>query len=252
MKRCTNIIKIKLFFLLLIISNFGYSQNKTILIEEENDDSLLIKNFEEHDAKWAGISVGINTLLDKGFSRTFENFPEWKNSIYQSIHIEINLIDYKIPIKNELGMITGLGFSMKNYTFSDNWTLHEKLNEKTGSTGYVTLDTNEFNTNKLQCIHITTPILLEYTIKQKSWLQVGFILGYKLSSSTTQTIIDKNRKSKTTLKGSFGLNSLSADAIIRLGHEDWGVFGSYNVTSLFNQKTMPYVSPLTVGISFNY
>jgi hypothetical protein len=241
--------------LLLILSMF----NLSVFAQEEEvatvEDSLLDLEFNKHEGYWEGLEFGLNMLTTGNFSRNFSTDPQWENTVYKSFYFNINFLDHKFILKeNKLGITTGFGANFTQVAFQDRWTLSDVYSTNDSIVyGDVQLNPEiDYSTNKLKIAYVHIPVLLEFTPNKKTWISAGVIGGFKVASSTKQVIEDKNLKTITKNKGSFGIIPFKLDATIRVGHKDWGMFANYALVNLFNTKNMAQVRPINFGVLYNF
>ncbi|MBP6460269.1 MAG: outer membrane beta-barrel protein [Crocinitomicaceae bacterium] len=240
-----------LFGLLMTIS---LSAQNSLFLDEENDDTLLLKKYRMHDGHWAGIDLGMNVLLNSSFGRDFGLEPQWKNAVQNSWNINLNILDHKFLIEeNKLGLTVGLGINYSQTAFTKNFFMYEAYDSVTKQievfSGY---DKVNYSRDKLRVIYLQVPLLLEFTPIKNSWISAGVVGGYRVGSSTRVDIEDKKTVTILKTRGTFNLKPFKLDATIRGGYKDWGAFVTYSLVPMFKTSKNVDVHPFSFGLSFNY
>ena len=246
-----------IFISVVLFSTTMYGQN-SIFLDEENDDTLLLKKYKQHDGHWAGIDFGMNVLLNNSLNRQFGGSTQWKNSIINSLYFNVNILDHKfILVENKLGVTVGLGINHSQISFTNNFTIKEEydsiqkdivVNYYSGTSG----TQQNLNINKLRSTYVQIPVLVEFMPTLKSWVSIGALIGYRLGSSTKQEYELQKSQFITKTKGDFNLLPFKVDATIRGGYKDWGLFATYSLVPIFNTSKTDEIHPFTFGVSFNY
>lgn len=207
---------------------------------------------DEIEGHFSGISFGPTILMNPNFETNFPNHPQWKNDPGKSFSWDLNFYEHKFPIfHNYFGITTGAGVNitqigMRQYQFGPN-----------SDSALVFLDTlNSYSKNKLRGYYLTVPILLEFCSKKSGdegfFFTAGIVGGVRFASSvkTIENTNDRDVKQKT--KGSFGLNAFKADALVKFGYNNWGLYAQYGLIPLFDTNHTAQVNPLVVGLSYNF
>lgn len=222
----------------------------SIFIDEE-EDSLLAKEYDKHDGKFGtGVDFGFNMLVNNSFNRNFTKFPEWKNEVATSYYWNVNLIDHKFILKeNKWGFTTGFGLNFSNYQFQNRYALVEKIDASSNEVyPSFKLDTINYETNKIRTAYIQVPFLVEYTPMDKVWILAGLIAGYNISTYYQQEFTEGNATIIRSYKGKFGINRFKLDGTIQAGYGIWGVFATYGLSNLLNTNLVPELHPLSLGV----
>ncbi len=80
------------------------------------------------------------------------------------------------------------------------------------------------------------------------YLSMGIIGGVRIGSNTK--FATEHDEGKT--KGSYGLNAFRADAAVKLGYGQFGLFANYGLIPLFDTEKTVAVHPVTLGLTFNF
>lgn len=221
------------------------------IISNSNEDSLEIT--KRFDAHWAGFDIGALILMSNGFNSTFENNPYWENNIGKSSSVNLNILEYKLPIaKQYFGLTTGLGLAFSTFGFKDNYLLYHDQD-----TVFAVKDTlQSYRNNGLTATYLTVPLLLEFSTKAKQkksfYVAAGVVGGLRLGSSTTKTgKYENGDRFQTVVRSKYNLNPVTLDATLRAGYGWIGVYASYQLNSLFKNNKTVDVFPFKVGVTFN-
>jgi TonB family protein len=208
---------------------------------------------KQYDAHWAGMDIGTLILMNENFNTNFDAYPYWKNNIAKSISLNLNFYEYKVPfVKQYFGMTTGLGVSISTIGFKDNYLLKHDQNST-----YALKDTlQSYKTNSLTSYYLTVPLLLEFSSKAKQkksgYVTAGVVGGLRFASSTTKTGKYANGdRFQNIVRSNYNLTPFTLDAMFRAGYDWFGVYASYQMTSLFMKGKTVIIYPLKVGVTFN-
>jgi len=227
---------------------------RTSIFVDEEEDSLLAKEYDKHDGKFGtGVDFGFNILLNNSFNRDFTNFPQWKNDAASSYYWNVNLIDHKFILKeNKWGFTTGFGLNFSNYQFQNRYALTEKIDAVSNDVyPSFKLDTINYETNKIRTAYVQVPFLVEFTPTSKVWFMAGLIAGYNISTYYQQEFTEGNATIIRSYKGKFGINRFKLDGTVQAGYGIWGVFATYGLSNLMNTNLVPEVPelhPLSMGV----
>ena len=154
--------------------------------------------------------------------------------------------------KKTFGVVTGLGFSFNDYTFSDPFTI--KKQENNGMIIPVKIDesTSSLKKSKLHINYLNVPLFLEVKTPLRMGgshlsLGAGVIGGLYLGSHTKIKNYD-GYKDKT--QSNFHISQWKYDITGRIGFGDICVFVNYGMTSIFKDGKGPQIYPVQFGISF--
>jgi hypothetical protein len=218
-----------------------------------------------YDAHWAGFDIGFNTLMSGPFEQSFTNHPYWKNNIAHSIQFNFNLLEYKLPFfKQFLGLTTGLGVSVSNYSFKND-AVNYTLQFNPDSTYASVFNTSAFNNdtvdgllkrNELTLGYIQIPLLFEFASKNRQeksfYLSAGVVGGLRFSSVYSQKgKYESGAKFINSTRAKYNTNLLSFEATARFGYSWFGGFLSYNLNTLFKSDKTIAIYPFRAGITLN-
>ncbi len=204
------------------------------------------------DGHWSGVEIGFNAMVDpqlnSGFSGEFDflelNYPK-------SVTVQLNFFEYNVPIvKNNLGLVTGLGLWINNYRFSDNIVL---VSDSVRIYGFADTLRN-YTKSKLTATYLTLPLIIEYQCldkKDREIFHIGFG-GYgsvKIGSKTKNVYIVNDQKVKIKDHGDFKINLFKYGLTARLGWRQVNFFANYNLSTLFEKNKGPETYPFEFGIT---
>lgn len=201
------------------------------------------KNFNGH---WAGFEMGVNSFYNEDYS-LYGNDQFMELKYPKSMEVNINFLEYNISLKKErLGIVTGMGWSMKNYKFDNRITI-ENIN---GMIEPVLLDPDNLEKSKLTVSYLNVPLLLEFQVpvnngSNQLFISGGVIGGININSHTKV----KYNNSKTKDHGSFNINPFQYAVTTRIGLKDVALYGTYSLSPLFKDKKGPELFPFSIGIS---
>lgn len=225
---------------------------------DEEEEEIIVDSDDSVDeykskAHWAGIDFGFNVLMKDNFDNSFDNHPYWNNDPAKSQVWNLNLLEHKFNFGTPyVGLTTGLGFNFTSIGFKDNYLLNS-----TADTVFATIDTvTTYSKNKLKATYLTVPLLLEFNTSRNAsnnfYLAAGVVGGVRIASKIKRKGEFDGKSFDQKEKGTYGLNPFKADALVRLGYNDWGVFASYSLVPLFEKDRTIEVYPLNFGLSLNF
>jgi hypothetical protein len=214
-------------------------------------DSVSNKS-KKFDGNWGGVEIGLNALVDKQFHSGFsQEYSFLELNQPKSITIQLNLLEYNVPIiKNNFGLVTGLGLWINNYRFDNNIVL---VSDSAKIYGYADT-TNSYLKSKLTATYLSLPLIFEYQFRDKKGKEVFHIGvgGYgavKLGSKSKTVYLYNNTKIKTKDNNDFKLNPFKYGLTGRIGWRKVNFFANYNLSALFKNGKGPEVYPFEAGIT---
>lgn len=208
---------------------------------------------KRYDAHWAGFDIGSLILMSNGFNSTFENNLYWENNIGKSSSINVNLLEYKLPIfKQYFGLTTGFGMAFSTIGFKDDYILFHNQDSV-----FAVQDTiQSYRRNQLTAGYFTVPLLLEFSTKPKQkksfYVAAGVVGGIRFSSYTTKTgKYENGDRFQNVVRSKYNLNPFTLDATLRAGYGLIGIYASYQLNSLFKNNKTVEVFPFKVGLTLN-
>ncbi len=233
-------------------------RSKIEIIEDDNstridfhknkdwDDDFWERKHKQFNGHWAGFEMGFNGFYDKKYF-TADEFMELDQP--KSLEVNINFIEYNIALQKDrgnVGLVTGMGFSMNNYRFDEPLT----IDKQDGMIVPVSLEPDGLKKSKLYVSYLTVPLLMEFQVpvnnfSKKLFVSGGIIGGVNIGSRTKI----KQDGSKKKDKGSFNINPFKYAATARVGLGDISIYAVYNFSPLFKDDKGPELFPFSIGIS---
>lgn len=214
-----------------------------------DDDFHWEKKNKRFNGHWAGFEMGFNSFYDDDYSiySIDDDFMELDQP--KSLEVNINFLEYNIALqkdKGNIGLVTGMGYSMNNYRFDNPLT----IDKQDGIVVPVSLDPEGIKKTKLYVSYLTVPLLLEFQIPvngftNKVFVSGGVIGGVNIGSRTKI----KQNSSKTKDKGSFNINPFKYALTGRVGLGDISLYATYNLSPLFKDGKGPELFPFSIGLS---
>jgi hypothetical protein len=215
----------------------------------DNADKKSRKKFDGH---WGGIEIGMNTFIDNQFNTTLPaGYDFLELNTPKSITVQINLIEQNVPIiKNQFGLVTGLGLWVNNYRFANNVVLGT---DSLGLFGFADTSQNYIK-SKLTASYLVLPLIFEYQVRNKNGKEIFHVAagGYgavKLGSKTKMVYLHDNTKIKNKEHDDFDMNPFKYGLTARIGWRKLNFFGNYNLSTLWQKNKGPVVYPFEVGIT---
>lgn len=227
-------------------------ESSTVSKEEKDDDDDDKK--PEYDAHWAGFDLGALILMNDAFSTDFGEHDYWKNNVARSSAFNFNILEYKIPIfKQYIGLTTGLGLNFKTIAFREDYVIAH-----TADSIYAAMDlTQSYRVNTLNASYITVPLLLDIATKKHQrnsfYIAAGVIGGIRLGSYTLRSGKYANGdRFQNTIRSKYNLAPFTLEATARIGYGAWGIYGTYQLNSLFKKGNTVAVMPISAGVTYNF
>ncbi|MEA3446228.1 MAG: hypothetical protein U9R19_16030 [Bacteroidota bacterium] len=209
--------------------------------EEESENE-----FEGH---WHGFEFGFNGLLNADYEMPGTDNPMAINNA-RSWTFGINLFQKDIPlIKENFGLIGGLGMQFRNYHFENNYPM--KNND--GNLDWIVADDKDYSKNRLQATYLTGVLAMEFQAPvgnkdHEFFLMAGAYGNFRMGSNLMQKWEEDGKKQKDKIKDDFYLNDLEYGLTGRIGIGKINLFANYSLTPLFKEGKAPEWNPVTVGI----
>lgn len=193
---------------------------------------------------WKVLEFGFNAFDKPDYSNyNSEDFMK----LNQGKSMEWNVNPWQINIglyKSYIGFVSGLGFSFNDYRFELPYTLVQGDQR----TEPVLLDSKNLSKTKLSVSYVQVPLLLEFQVPvnhhDRVFISAGVLGGVKLGSHTKV----QYEKTKDKDHSGFNINSFKYAATARIGYKQFGLFGTYTLTPLFEPDKGPKLTPFTIGI----
>ncbi len=216
----------------------------------EDDENYKAERRSRFTGHWAGVEFGFNNYLTSDKSITL---PE--NIDYMSLHsgkshsINVNIAQTSLGLSRRIGFVTGLGINWNNYRFDGNNNIIKEEN------GVIAKYDPELllKKSKFSTLYLSLPVLLEFQIPaDHNHLNIaaGPIGAVKLYSYS-KMVFDNGDKVRS--EDDFSLNMLRYGATLRIGYENFQVYGTTYFTPLFKTGKAPGgfdLYPFEIGFAF--
>ncbi len=238
------------------------STRMTLPINFQLEDNVFSSDDDKikYEPHWAAFDIGfvsmfrLNEQTNSRFDTDFSTNDYWQIDPVKSLAININFLEYKLPIfKQYLGLTTGLGYGLTSLGLRNNYRI-----QHSNDTVFCVSDTiQSYKTNTLAMHRFTLPLLLEFTTKPEAkksfYLAAGVIGALRFASTSTQTGEYANGDKFTNNTSSrFNLQHFSLDATVRAGFGKYlGAFVEYSLTPLFKKGSTIAIYPIRFGLSIN-
>lgn len=210
-------------------------------------------NFFEDDfsGHWAGFDIGLNTLLNTDYSGYETEFMDL--TVLQSYSFHLNIFQYSFGLqrnRNNLGLVTGVGFQMQDYRLNDSITLEKNIN---GIIQPKVFHLGDHQKSKLTVFSVLVPVLAEYQVpinnyKNRLYFSGGMFFGYRIGSYT-KIKYRTDHTEKLTITGNYALNDFRYGIMARLGYRWFNVYAMYELSGLYEENLGPEMYPFTFGIT---
>ena len=230
-----------------------YIGNNNSYESDGNDqDDKKARRRSHFKGHWSGIEFGFNNYVTSDRSMVLPsgiNYMNLQSSI--SNNFNINFSQLSLGFTRHFGIVTGLGINWNNYKFDGNNNIQK------GNDGIIEVLNPGFDLkkSKLATIYLTLPVMLEIQIPADYHhinLAGGFIGAIKLGSHTKMVYKDGN---DVKSYGDFNLNMLRYGATVRVGYQNFQIYGTYYKTPLFKTGLGPGgydLYPFEIGFALTF
>ncbi len=205
----------------------------------------IVKNprnyFKGH---WAGVNMGFCNYAVSDES-DFMNLNAGK-----SMFVGINFLQYNIGLqknKTNLGLVTGMGWTVYNYRLDNNYLVMQ--NDDGITIGDPVID-KDIKKSKIVSSYINIPLLFEVQSVDESnrnaFISAGVYGGFRLGSHT-KTVYYGGDKQKS--RQDININPIQYGLMFQIGFEFIKLYGTYNLSTLYEADKGPEVNPYTIGIT---
>lgn len=209
---------------------------------------------KKFEGNWSGIELGIN-----GFSRAdYSSYANpdnhfMDNDLIRSNTLNLNVIQYSRGIqqmRNNIGLVTGLGLSLQSYHFNDNTTILVDENRKVQSS---VLYYDSSQKSKLSLLYLNVPLLIEFQIpinnaNNRLYFSAGLTGSKRLETHTKIKYRKNGKKEKLKSPGDYSINDYQLAATFRMGYRWINVFANCNLVPFFEDRKGPVLYPFSAGI----
>jgi hypothetical protein len=261
----------KSFFLiviLLLIVNLVFSQENDSLIVIQSPTGRLsgLINIQDlgngetspgekkFEGNWAGVEFGINGFANASYN-SYANPDDhfMNNDLIRSNLLNLNILQYSRgiqQIRNNIGLVTGLGLCFQSYHFNDNTTIIIDENRKV-QPSVLYFDSSQ--KSKLSVLYLNVPLLFEVQIpinhvNNRLYISTGITGSKRLEAHTKIKYRKDGEKEKVKSPGSYSINSYKVAATFRIGYRRANLFATYDLVPLFEHYKGPVLYPFSAGI----
>jgi len=213
-------------------------------------------NYWENEFKghWAGVELGVNGFAYSDYSLYK---PEEKdflaNDILRSNILNLNLIQYSKGLqstRNTIGLVTGLGLSLKSYRLDNNTTI---VLDDNGKVQPIKMYRDSNQKSKLSVVYLDIPLMAEFQIPLRNignrlYFSAGINVGRRLSSHTKVKYRIDNKKEKLKSPGDYSIRDFKFAGTVRVGYRWVNLFATYDLTPFFDNRRGPVLYPFSVGV----
>lgn len=232
---------------------------------------IKLNKFNGH---WGGVGIGINGYVNDKYSYELPEEYEYLDLLWQkSINVDLNIYEQNINLSanKNIGLVTGIGYSIHNYRFTKSFTVMQDSNYFVGTYN------KDINVRKSKIVtnYITVPLLFEIQDNNPSpltkyrWhVNIGAIFGVRVHSHQKTYFNETNKDynlvhpttgevvavatspsyNKAKVHDDFYLRPFKVDASLRVG---WGwinLYANVSLTEMFSKNKGPKLYPFSVGI----
>ncbi|NOR88357.1 MAG: outer membrane beta-barrel protein [Bacteroidales bacterium] len=241
-----------------------------------NDGEVTHKRvrLDKFNGHWGGVGLGINGYVNDKFVYDLPEEYEYMDLLWQkSVNVDLNIYEQNIRLSpnGNIGLVTGIGYSIYNYRFTKSFTVMQDSNHFSGLYNQgVNVRKSKFVTN-----YITIPVLFEIQDNNPSpltkyrWhVNVGAIFGLRVHTHQKTYFNETNKDyvlvnpltnevdayatspsyAKSKVHDDFYMSPFKLDASLRIG---WGwinLYGNVSLIEMFNVGKGPKLYPFSVGI----
>lgn len=225
------------------------TNDKTTTVNPDNDDEpLTARELSQELTFWAGIDLGVNTLVNAA-----PDDAAWLDTEeIRSLSWSFNFYEEKIRlVKNYVGILTGAALTYNSYGIKTN----SRIQHTPDSTFATEVPDSlyRFSKNKLRATYLRVPLMLEFNTSEDPdrtfHIAVGAIGGLRIGSITKQIYEIDGQEYRDRVKSDFNLSPFTLDAAVRVGYRSFTLWANYGLTPLFENGKGPEVYPLSVGLS---
>jgi len=230
--------------------------------------------YSRFNGHWGGLGLGVNGYVNEKFVYELPKEYAFMDLLWQkSVNVDINIFEQNIKLSpaGNIGLVTGIGYSIYNYRFTKSFTVMKDSTFFSGSYNYgINVRKSKIVTN-----YITVPILIEIQDKNPSpltkyrWhVNIGAIFGLRVHTHQKTYFNETNKEyqllhpvtnevvalatspssPKSKVREDFYMSPFKMDASLRVG---WGwinLYANVSLVQMFNVGKGPKLYPFSVGI----
>lgn len=203
-----------------------------------------VRGFHSH---LEGFDLGVTGFGSNKMSNSIDDEIGYMNlNENRSVQIAWNFTSVSLPmVNNKLAFSTGVGMKWDIYNFS---TKNLSLYESEGKLQYDFDTTKAYDKSKMRVYNMVMPAVIEWQpgVVNRFFLIAG-VEGNLRLGSTTKMVDSKGHKYKS--HSNLALNQFSYNAFVRVGWDNFGIYGKANLSPLFKDGKGPELYPYSVGVS---
>ncbi|MDP4280757.1 MAG: outer membrane beta-barrel protein [Bacteroidota bacterium] len=232
--------------------------------------------YHKFNGHWAGIDLGINGYVNDNFNMDLPSEYKFLNiNTASSWQVNLNPCELNFNlIRNHFGLVSGLGFQINNYVFSDK--SYYLSSDYPSITAFRIYDQNGnpvgLKKSKMVVCWVNIPLMLEYQTNSHCFsnsfhISAGVIGGARIgqytkqyypAANTTYYLEDLNgypagsfttNKEKSHDHSQYHLNPFKVDLTARIGWSFLNFWADYSLTPMFQDKQGPEIYPWAIGIT---
>lgn len=233
--------------------------NTEVIIDEEVDGENADNNDDDDDkcddkvSHWAGIRLGVNGYLVNDQLAIPASHEYLELDYAKSVSWDLNLLekDFRLA-KNNVELVTGLGFHFANYAFKSKYASISN----TDPLSAIVDSTRILEKNKLKATYITAPLMIGFSTNQdedKAFrLAVGGQVSWRINSKLKQRYTQQGETYKPKVKSDYDLNPFLFHAVASVGYGPVNIYANYALNSLFESGKTIGVTPFDVGVQLMF
>lgn len=207
-------------------------------------------NYQGGFKHWMGVGLTFNGYTMKDYQTTMDSANAYMDLNYgRSIGWDLNIIQHNFHIfRNYVNLCTGIGLQFNRYQFRNKVTLNPDSSYVTGAI----MPDNNYRKNVLKAAYLNVPLFLEFnTSKRPSrsfHIGAGAVAGVKIGSRTKQYYNNDGYNHFVYRKDDYNLNPFKLQAMATIGYGWLTFYGTYNITTMFENNKGPELYPFTIGL----
>jgi hypothetical protein len=217
---------------------------------EDEERSWGGRNFRGH---WAGFEAGFNNYLHAESMTLPEQISYMELNTNRSNCFNLNFSQVNIGFSRYTGLVTGLGVNWNIYRFEGMNSI--AVGNDDIITALIPVETVPLKKSKFNTLYLNIPLMFEVQIPagySRLNLAAGVIGGLRLNS-WTKLVYEDGEKTRTN--GEYNLNLLRGGVTARVGYENFMIYGTYYLTSWFQDLKGPNgfnLEPFEIGLAFTF
>lgn len=222
-----------------------------INIQDLQNEDFRNNEFEGH---WSGVELGINGFANRGYSMYPESEQHFlDNDLVRSNILNLNILQYSKgiqQIRNNIGLVTGLGLSFQSYHLNNNTTISV---DESGKVHPSMLYFDSSQKSKLSLFYLEVPLLLEFQVpishfSNRLYFSAGLTGSKRLETHTKVKYRKNGKKEKLKSPGDYSIKDYKVAATLRVGYRWVNLFATYDLAPLFEDRQGPVLYPFSAGI----